>query len=199
MASGQHCELQYGITQEELKTLRMWNAASVPRTDSSIVELISLQCRERPNATAVSGWDGGFTYGELDSVTTAVAIFLRERGITNGQYVPLCLAKSKWTIVTILAVLKAGAVFIPLDPSDQKSRINTILEELGTVQVICSSETFDLIAACTKAAPIVIPNDCSSRHLEPRSINDSMDQISGDDLAFVMFTVLIFSTWLFRH
>lgn len=71
----------------------------------------------KPHAPAVCSWDGHFTYEELDHLASHLAIRLIQRGAGPEVFVPIHTERSKWTLVALLAVVKAGAAFTLFDPS----------------------------------------------------------------------------------
>lgn len=91
----------------------------------SKIEEASASC---PDRTAIQyGPSVTCTYGQLNRRANQVAQFLRSKGLGPGSLVPICLPKSIEAIVAILAVLKAGAVFVPLDPENPPERNNFIV------------------------------------------------------------------------
>ncbi|KAI1273294.1 hypothetical protein F5Y07DRAFT_411506 [Xylaria sp. FL0933] len=86
----------------------------------------------QPDALAIDGWDGRLTYMELDSTAEVLAQHLVELGIQPDTLVPLCFEKSTWTSVAMLAVLKARAGFVLLEPFSPKRRLETILAQIDS-------------------------------------------------------------------
>ncbi|KAH3909963.1 hypothetical protein HBI56_129220 [Parastagonospora nodorum] len=62
------------------------------------------------------------TYGELDALSSILASYLVDLRLKPEVIVPLCCEKSMWTVVAMLAVLKAGGAFAPIDPEHPASR-----------------------------------------------------------------------------
>ncbi|KAH8195839.1 hypothetical protein TruAng_009992 [Truncatella angustata] len=100
-----------------------WNANVPDPVDRTVHSFIEQQVADRPNAVAVHAWDGDFTYRELDSFANSLATRLISLGVSTDTIVPLCFEKSRWTAVSVLAVLKAGGAFTLLDPSQPLSRL----------------------------------------------------------------------------
>ncbi len=86
------------------KQLGNWNRFMPPSLDACVHDLIELQSKQHPHNKAVCAWDGSFTYEELDRLATALAIKLVAVGVSLGSCVPLLFEKSKWHIVSLLAV-----------------------------------------------------------------------------------------------
>ncbi|KAI1495540.1 hypothetical protein F5X99DRAFT_415025 [Biscogniauxia marginata] len=83
--------------------------------DECIHEIIERNAQENPEHIAVRAWDGTVTYGQLNHLSTKLACHLRkDKGSGPEKIVPVYMEKSVWAIVSMLAVLKAGAAFTPL-------------------------------------------------------------------------------------
>ncbi|MFE4053385.1 amino acid adenylation domain-containing protein [Streptomyces sp. YIM B13518] len=109
--------------------------------DVPVHRLISRIAAERPGSVAVSApaEDGAglrMTYGELDLLSRARARRLRELGVEDGAVVAVCLDKSPELIVTLLAVLRAGAAYLPLDPRDPRDRLASLIAHTGAGQAV---------------------------------------------------------------
>ncbi|MBE3049229.1 AMP-binding protein, partial [Candidatus Bathyarchaeota archaeon] len=81
-------------------------------------ELVELIVRDDPDAPAVAAWDGRLCYRQLSRLVSRLATYLVELGVKPGLPVPILLGKSRWSSVAILAVLKSGGCFVPLDEDD---------------------------------------------------------------------------------
>ncbi|OGM41098.1 putative nonribosomal peptide synthase [Aspergillus bombycis] len=118
------------ISEFDIKRLVRWNQAplSMPRLEQCAFQSISRRCVEQPDATAVSAWDGELTYGELHQRSSTLAAHLAELGLGSGVFVPLFFEKSKWAVVALLGVIKAGDAFILIDTSYPLKRIPAICQ-----------------------------------------------------------------------
>lgn len=104
------------LSQEDRSQIFSWNSHMLsPTIHYYVHDLILEHCARAPEAPAVCAWDGGFTYGELDRLSSNLAAHLAWHGVCPDSLVPLYFEKSRWTTVAILAVLKAGGAFILLD------------------------------------------------------------------------------------
>jgi amino acid adenylation domain-containing protein len=125
---------------EDLKDLWRFNQKLVPASKASIHQLIAEQAKQRPNTVAVDSWDGLLSYGQLDDLSTRIGSALTNMGIKPHSSVPFCFENSKWAVVAMLGILKAGCAFVPIDHSALPSRCHRILE-LVEAKVILSSAT----------------------------------------------------------
>ena len=140
----------------------------------------------RPNSLAVCSWDGDLTYTELDESSNKLALHLHAMIEGSGAMVPLCFEKSKWMTVAMLAVLKAGKVFVPLDMAHPKQRLFKMVHDTGAKVVISGSQFSHLFDG--RVEHII---DLSSKLLESVTSNDKgrpRIDVRPDDPAFVLFT-----------
>lgn len=107
-------------------------------------DLIHKRCLVQPSAPAVCAHDGDFTYAQIDEMSSILATDLVQRGIKADAFVPLCFEKSRWTIVALLGVVKAGGAFVLLDPSFPLLRLQTICNDIGASMVLLSETKREL-------------------------------------------------------
>ncbi|MBV8203189.1 MAG: amino acid adenylation domain-containing protein, partial [Acidobacteria bacterium] len=106
----------------------------------------------RPAAAAVA-WDGGeLSYGELDRRARRLAAELRARGIGPETVVAICADRSPETVIAALAILRAGAAYLPLDPGYPRERLDFMLRDSGAAAVVARP---DLAASLPEAAKII--------------------------------------------
>ncbi|KAF9885568.1 hypothetical protein FE257_012774 [Aspergillus nanangensis] len=132
------------IGKRELAAIWKWNQTLPPAIDRCVQDMISENAQRQPHRPAVVSWDGEMTYAELDARSTRLAHRLLDLGLTVGQPVPLCFEKSMWTIVGVLAVLKAGGALVLTDPSQPEGRLRTIATEVNAHIILTSVEQTDL-------------------------------------------------------
>ncbi|KAI2483727.1 Peptide synthetase [Pyrenophora tritici-repentis] len=139
------------LSTEDRQQMDAWNQRTLsrlaPATDMCVHTLIEDTCRRQSTAPAVHAWDGSMSYGELDKAAAQLASFITQLGIGSGATVPLCFEKSVWYTVALLAVLKSGNAFVPMDRSNPPLRLRqmvTLLREAGpqssAAVALCSKE-----------------------------------------------------------
>ncbi|MCJ1378045.1 hypothetical protein MMC17_001141 [Xylographa soralifera] len=172
------------LSEEDEQRIWAWNQA-VPRTISACAHsLVEARVFRQPNAQAICSWDGDMTYAELEETSSRLADHLVILGIGPEVLVPLCFEKSRFTIIAMLAVLKAGGAFVPLDPAQPTARLRNLISQTGATCVLASK-------ACARTCEglvdvILVVDDNSLGKLEkrlPRS--GSLDTRS---VAYVIFT-----------
>ncbi|EAQ90170.1 hypothetical protein CHGG_06789 [Chaetomium globosum CBS 148.51] len=158
------------LSLEDKAVIQEWNKTPGPLVERRVHDMISEEMVRRGGSeTAVVGWDATLTNGELDALSTALAGELLVRGVgANGsRFVPFCFEKSTFAIVAMLAVLKAGAAFVPLDPAHPVGRLRDIVGDCGADVVLCSPKYESL---CADVVPTAIPIDMEMlKKLEKKS------------------------------
>uniref|UniRef100_UPI000EFA492F non-ribosomal peptide synthetase n=1 Tax=Leptolyngbya sp. BC1307 TaxID=2029589 RepID=UPI000EFA492F len=96
-----------------------------------IHQLIEAQAAQSPQATAITFAGHSLTYTQLNQQANQLAHCLRSHGVTPGKRIALCLHRSLVMVVGILAILKAGAAYVPLDPTYPQSRLDYCLQDIN--------------------------------------------------------------------
>lgn len=117
-----------------------WNRPPPEAVSTCAHYLIEARTLEQPNSSAICSWDGDLTYGELEDLSSRLAGFLTGHGVGPEVLVPLCFEKSRWTIVAMLAVLKAGGAFVPLDSTQPISRLESAIRQTNSGLALSSRE-----------------------------------------------------------
>ncbi|BBZ69419.1 hypothetical protein MPRS_05120 [Mycobacterium paraseoulense] len=115
---------------------------------ASIVESFAVQVAHRPDAAAVGWSDVSMTYRELDEAANRLAHLLVAEGAGPGQSVALLFSRSAQAIVAILAVLKTGAAYLPIDPAAPRSRISFMLEDAAPVAAVTTAGLRSRLNGC---------------------------------------------------
>ncbi|MEL6353071.1 MAG: amino acid adenylation domain-containing protein [Cyanobacteria bacterium J06627_28] len=158
-------------------------------TDSCIHQLIEQQVEKTPQAQAVVFEDNALSYAALNQRANQLAALLQHQGVSVGSRVALCLPRSLDLIVAILAILKAGAVYVPLDPTYPAARIAYCLQDVApdlliTVRSLPLTETFNsVVPNCLYLDECM--NDATLA-ASPVEINSSAAQPT--DLAYIIYT-----------
>ncbi|WP_157517081.1 non-ribosomal peptide synthetase [Mycobacterium sp. MS1601] len=105
----------------------------------SIPARFAAQVSRQPEALALTGADGSWTYHQLDDSSNRLAQVLIGHGIGRGQRVALLLPRSAEAIIAILAVLKAGAAYVPIDPAVPAARREFVLGDAAPSAAITTS------------------------------------------------------------
>jgi amino acid adenylation domain-containing protein len=126
------------VSGEQRRQIEAWNIMP-PTLDDCVHNKFMSWVASQPDAPAVRGFDGNYSYAELDSVTNTLAHHLVSLGIGPEDFVPTCFAKSSFAIVAMLSVLKAGGAAVPLDAAHPKLALQTRVEDTGARVVLTSA------------------------------------------------------------
>ncbi|MDQ0937556.1 non-ribosomal peptide synthase/polyketide synthase [Streptomyces turgidiscabies] len=114
---------------ERERVLVEWNGPRTELPDTPLHELVTQQALRTPDAVAVVCEGASLTYRELDQRTNQLARHLLHQGLGAEQFAALALPKSPEAVVSMLAVLKTGAAYLPIDPEYPTDRINYMLND----------------------------------------------------------------------
>nr|UBX54569.1 non ribosomal peptide synthetase [Aspergillus sp.] len=172
------------VGDEDRHQLLEWNRSVPPSFNVCLHDLVLRHVLTTPKATAVSAWDGELTFGQLNEVSWELASHLRPLGVRPGALVPLCFEKSKWAVITILAVLRAGGACVLLDPGHPAQHIETIISRTKARLVLTSLKTRPRVQGHGEAQVMTIPLQNSAAP----AADSSWPAPSCHDTAFVVFT-----------
>ncbi len=136
------------LTDDERRGLEeRWRGArrDYPR-ERTLTDLIEEQAARTPDATAVSCADEALTYGELVARVERLAAHLRERGAAGGKAVGVLVDRSPGLLVALLAVLKSGACYVPLDPTYPADRLQYMAEDARLHLIVTTTAAQDALA-----------------------------------------------------
>ncbi|KAK6226332.1 non-ribosomal peptide synthetase [Colletotrichum tabaci] len=148
-----------GPTTKDLEQLWTWNAELPENMQRCMQDIIAEVASNGPDRPAVESWDGNFTYGDVERLSTRLARHLVHRGVKVGSTVPMCFEKSRWTTVALLAVMKAGAAFALTDPSQPEARLRTIVEQTGATIIVTSQRQSELGRRIAPEGVLVVASD----------------------------------------
>ncbi|MEU3283235.1 condensation domain-containing protein, partial [Streptomyces antibioticus] len=122
--------------EEHRRTLVEFNDTALPLPNAPLGELFARQASTTPDAPAVTCGTTTLTYAELDARANQLAHMLIDRGVRPGDAVAVLLQRSTATVVTVLALTKAGAVHVPLDTRYPAERIRHVIADTGAALVL---------------------------------------------------------------
>jgi amino acid adenylation domain-containing protein len=154
--------------------------------DKTFVDLFALQVYNSPEATALIFEDEQLSYRELDERSTQLMHYLRQQGVQAGQLVPVCLERSVDMIVSILAILKAGAAYVPIDPQYPESRVRFMLEDTGAGVVITHRSYNAALSAVFNGVILSLDEHKHAISVAPASVLLSAPQ--PRQLAYLIYT-----------
>lgn len=176
-----------------------WNRTARPhRRDVTLHALFEEQARRTPSAVALVSGERSLSYAELDARAEALAAELSARGVRRGSLVGLCVERSPEQVIAILATLKAGGAYLPLDPAFPADRLAFMIEDsqVGVI-VVDARHAARLAAHGATLVPIQAApqptHAAPAAHGDPATVGVGADTTraagSGpSDLAYVIYT-----------
>ncbi|WP_425807738.1 non-ribosomal peptide synthetase, partial [Micromonospora echinospora] len=119
-------------------------------------ELFEAQVRRTPDAVAVEFEGGRWSYGQVNERANRLARFLVGRGVGREQVVGLVLAPSAQWLVSLLAVVKAGAAFCPIDPALPASRVRFVVGDVNPSVVLTQTDTASVVSGLVADRLVVL-------------------------------------------
>jgi non-ribosomal peptide synthetase component F len=141
------------LSEPELVQLAAWNdtAREFP-VEYVLHRLVAEQVRRTPDLPAVIFEGTTLRYAELDAHANRLAHRLVDRGVHRGQFVAICLDRSLEQVVSLLAVLKAGCAYVPIEPDHPVARIDTMISDASAVLVLTVPALHERLRTC--GAPV---------------------------------------------
>ncbi|MEO7260045.1 MAG: amino acid adenylation domain-containing protein [Jatrophihabitantaceae bacterium] len=156
-------------------------------SEATLHGLFARQAAATPDAPALLSSAGALSYAELDARSNQLAHTLREHGVGPDVVVALLAERSPELIIAILAVLKAGGAYLPLDPSYPPARIGYQLSDSRARLVLAQPRFTGLAGTANSAgtAPVLDLEDPASYHADTGPMQPEGD---ASDLAYLIYT-----------
>ena len=180
-------ELPLLTDPEKHQLLVEWNdtRTDYPK-DKRIHELFEEQTEKTPDAVAVVFDEQRLTYRELNSRANQLAHYLQKLGVSPGVPVGICLERSLELAIGLLAVVKAGGVYVPLDPAYPRERIALILEDTQAPFIVSIQS---LVAQLSSyRAPQLIILETAQQDIAHEDHSNPRLAIAADNPAYVLYT-----------
>jgi amino acid adenylation domain-containing protein len=176
----------YEISASDKKIMLEFNSREIPVATQTIPQLVSDQCARQPEEIAVASWDQDLTYKALDDLSIALAAHLRKTLGTQPTAILTMFSKSALGVVVLLAVLRSGHYYIPVDPAHPLSRKRTVYEQARCLAILSSSKSEKICEALDPALDMAITWEFLQKLPSP---NDEISDASSiDGRCVVLFT-----------
>ncbi|MFJ7209111.1 amino acid adenylation domain-containing protein [Streptomyces sp. NPDC098789] len=144
------------LLAEDERTLLLdtWNATALDVPAGTFHGRFAEQAARTPHAVAVVGADATHTYRELDRLANRLAHHLSGLGVNAETPVGICLERGAWTVVALLAVLKAGGCYVPVDPAQPQERMAMMLADTAAPVVITRRDLADRLPEGVRAVAV---------------------------------------------
>lgn len=138
LSSGPHIlESITMATEEDFEEIQTWNAHCPKRVENCVHHLFETEAIAHPNSLAIDTTGSEkITYGQLENYATRLAHHIASVGVKRGDLVPICFHKSGVMVIAMLAIMKAGAGYVPLNQSPTRRSLEHLLHETKANTVI---------------------------------------------------------------
>lgn len=171
---------------ERRLVLDEWNRTDVafPR-DLCLHQVFEQQAERTPGAIALTSDEGALSYAELEAASNRLAHRLRRLGVGPGAFVSLYLERSPSMIVAILGVLKAGAAYVPLEPTTPADRVSLVLADTAAPVLLTQHS---LAPRLPESGATVLCLDDPAEPLDGDDARPADTGVCSSDLAYVIYT-----------
>jgi amino acid adenylation domain-containing protein/non-ribosomal peptide synthase protein (TIGR01720 family) len=176
----------------DLAGLDGWGNRAVltqPATPSaSIPAVFAAQVARAPETTAITCGERSWTYREVEETANRFAHLLAGQGVGPGQRVALLLPRSAEAIMAILAVLKTGAAYVPIDPAVPAARIAFMLDDAAPIAAITTTELADRLDGRDLLVIDVDDLDGAAANIQPITALPAQEPDNPDNIAYLIYT-----------
>ncbi|WP_051560144.1 non-ribosomal peptide synthetase [Marinobacterium jannaschii] len=150
--------------------------------------LFQQQAGETPDAIAVRDPDGAMSYQQLETESSRIAALLQSEYKVAGKRVAICHQRNRYLLVNLLAIFKAGASYVPIDPNVPAARSQMIIED-GDLSLLIQDEAINHLDFSAEL-PVVGARMLGIAAAAAESLPAAQPaaQVSGDDIAYMIFT-----------
>ncbi|KAH8817444.1 nonribosomal siderophore peptide synthase Sid2 [Xylogone sp. PMI_703] len=164
-------------TAHDLDAIWGWNHTLPPSYNFCMHEMVCQQAQRFPDKVAISSWDGDLTYTQIDHYSTLVASSLQEMSVELNDVLPVCFEKSRWTIVAVLAVMKAGATFVLMDPTLPLARLQNMAQQ-----------QHDLSSSIMPSERLFVVESDTFTHISSSKAVQKLPVVPSSTLMYLIFT-----------
>jgi amino acid adenylation domain-containing protein len=183
---GRHLsELEILPSTERRLLLEEWNRTAVAYDRRCLHELFAEQAARAPTAIAVQTAEELLSYGELDTRSNRLAAHLRGLGVEPGGRVGVCLDRGGALVVALLAVLKTGAAYVPIEPSYPPQRQELMLADSGA-RVLVTQERYSGILDGGRLHVVDVDRDAAA--IAAASGDPLGVELSPEAVAYLIYT-----------
>jgi amino acid adenylation domain-containing protein/non-ribosomal peptide synthase protein (TIGR01720 family) len=167
--------------------LTTWNDTEVvyDRTPR-LHHLFEAQAERTPHATSLIYRDRLLSYSELNARANQLARLIREHGVERDSVVAICAERSPEMVIGLLAILKAGAAYLPLDPDYPADRLAFMLEDSKVAVLLAQRSLADRLPAKSELSVVHLDGDWQTASERSRENLDL--EIDESNLAYVIYT-----------
>lgn len=176
------------LTENEQQQFKIWNQTTQEYPNHQCLhQLFEAQVERTPNEIALIFGKQSFTYRELNSKANQLAHHLQHLGVEVETPVGICLERCVEMVVGILGILKAGGVYVPLDPAYPETRLRWILED-ARVGILLSQTSSTPFAYQENSNTKIVNFDEDWEAIAENSVSNPITAITSENLAYLIYT-----------
>ena len=177
-------EIEIVIPKEKKILLNKFNNTNMYFMHNNVLNMFKAHVRRTPSKVAIIANNQSITYNELDIKSTKLANYMLNQGICTQNIVGLMLHRSIETAIGILAIIKCGATYLPIDPEYPEDRIKYMLENSSAKYVLVNSKTLKLISDDFRKINI----EQSNKEIYDSSFKSLSTKLEPNYLAYLIYT-----------
>ncbi|TWT82112.1 Dimodular nonribosomal peptide synthase [Planctomycetes bacterium CA13] len=163
-----------------------WNSTNTVHSNAKPVHnMFEQQVHSTPGRVAVVADDRQFSYQQINELANGLARHLQSVGVNSGDLVGVHLERSEWMVIATLAILKAGAAYVPLDPNFPAKRLAMMAED-AELSVIVTQQSLPTAEIAPHANRILVDEDLHESFAA--DVANLEVSISPDQVAYVIYT-----------
>ncbi|KAL1307029.1 hypothetical protein AAFC00_005654 [Neodothiora populina] len=175
-------------TAYDMAEIWQWNHTLPTAYSFCMHEKISGLAQRLADREAISSWDGTLTYAQVDQYSTFLADTLVTTGVQPHEIVPVCFEKSRWTIVVVLAVMKAGATFVLMDPTLPLGRLQNMAGQVDAKLIVASRQQQGLSKAIHPDGLLIVVEEETFTHIPQPYSSKNLQSVPPSTLMYIIFT-----------
>ena len=177
--------------EERRQVLERFNETGEPTPEATIAALFEAQVASIPDAIALVAGEAQIAYAELDASANRLARHLIAQGVGPESIVGLALERSAAMIVALIAIAKAGAGYLPLNPGDPAPRLQFTIEDANPALIVTTTEAGKSLPGCTSLIRVDDPStvaELASRPSRAPCDAERSAPLVPSSLAYVIYT-----------
>jgi len=180
------------ITTTEIEQFKIWNQTDIdyPK-DQTLVTLFEDQATKKPDNIAVVFKEQSLSYQQLNEKANQLANYLsdfkKQHQLPNNSLIGICVERSPDMIISLLAILKTGSAYVPIDPNYPRDRIQFILED-SQVPLLITTDLFQEKLSLKQQNNSCFVISLDQKKWQNQLINNPPRQSNPHDLAYIIYT-----------
>jgi len=174
------------LSEAEIQEITEWNSTHSHFDPTPVHSIFQTKAEQSPDLPAVDFYGEILSYGELNTKAHAWAQHLRAQGARPGTCIGICMERTLEMIIAVLAVLKSGAAYVPLDPNYPVERLSIMVNDAGALLLLTQERLTGKLSHLVQTGIQLLVMDGTNQIL--RTQPDAVSEAAPDNLAYVIYT-----------